>query len=395
MNMSRSLVVSAVCLTMLTGSVNAAVYSAGQVGTFGTYESWVGNAYYGLTENQQVSMRFTADENMSVDQIGLYFTFYAGTTGMIVGIQEDNGGMPSGTFVASGTYSTTETGSATRGQKIQLDSGASLEAGKVYHIVTKITEATTTPTRVYANQLLTSTGGIRPYDRAVDANMNVLNNSNVAQNRTPMFLLGNSGGMIEGPGAFLAEYSSGYVTGGNNTYGQRFEITAGEIGEGGKIELNNISLKLFKTATTDHDLIVKIRLASDLNTVLDTIRVSAADVGTAVTTIDLTASEGVFLEQGVAYLLTTEIDGGNVAGNAYTFYNMRGLMNGEPGAGTWGGATSAYMVKSNATWSSNPSAEGAGNIDMWVQFTGTVIPEPASIGIILSGTVVLAVRKRS
>lgn len=159
-------------------------------------ESW-GNSFLvsGTGQTNQVSsdtyktsFRFTAQESKTINQIQLFQTAVTGggSSNYRVGIQGDNAGFPSGTYLSSGTYNSNSTGVWV---STVISPSISLIDGTVYHIV--VERASGSRNRRY--RVITPLNPYSPTTGFDDNNLNYLSTTNgmswIVQDQTPAFLL--------------------------------------------------------------------------------------------------------------------------------------------------------------------------------------------------------------
>lgn len=151
--------------------------------------------------NRRVSMRFTAQASGNTNQIRIYIDSQRNGANVSYqyGIQADNGGNPSGTFLASGTASFGATG----WQQVNLSSPATLVSGNVYHLVVQWNGAGQAPSNSryinirasLPNNSIVSESGHK------DPSANTLRfdgTSWLALNQQPIYLLGFDDGTFAG-----------------------------------------------------------------------------------------------------------------------------------------------------------------------------------------------------
>ncbi|MFA5022375.1 MAG: DUF4082 domain-containing protein [Patescibacteria group bacterium] len=146
--------------------------------------------------NKKLDFRFTAKETKPVNQIQLYQTSAA--TGRVrVGLSADNGsGNPSGTYLASGTFTST---GRNAWQAITISPVVSLTKDKIYHIV--IQRDNNSGRRTFRYDLPKNT--FWPYDNLADPNLDILWTTNggtswSALAQTPVFILRYTDGAYAG-----------------------------------------------------------------------------------------------------------------------------------------------------------------------------------------------------
>ena len=367
----------------LPAASGAPTYQVGQTGTFGlpVSDGW---GYGGVTQyinssDDKFSQRFTAQENLTVDAAWQFYADVAGSPTARIGIQGDDGtGNPTGTFLGAPSAAF-----APNGIQSQSFAAVNLVAGQVYHLVTE-------PVAVAPGEqfdVRSSAGFVphRPFDRATDAMFKtVINPDNSgwsAANSNPWFALSNGGSVVEGPGQtyhFASPYPLTQGDGGA-AGGQRFRITDKEIPDGQSIKVTSVNFAATTINVTDpsHTLLLRFRDAANPSTVLGTAVMTPAQASG--TFQDFALDQPVILEEGVAYLFTTEFGvAGTTADQYYSPYMYQATF-GETG---WGGATFGVMVSSAGGNNWSTFAASFTQFDLAFSFQGLVLPEPGSAVVI-------------
>jgi len=356
-------------------------YTNGMTGTFGSAGTWSDNAN-AMTLNStddEYSTRFTAYENVTVDRGWQSFVGMEAGTTIQVGIMADNGsGSPSGTYLASGTLAFTTSGNFIT--NVNFGSSVSLSSGSVYHLVTRVPSIT--------GDFIVRFGGgeqIRPYDRAVDPNMqHVLRRFNGGAWGTlsgnPFFTLGNGTDIVAAPGQPYDSTSPSQftTTGGTGTAaGERFQIFDKEIPAGLWVAVKDITIGASALGGATADLLLRFRETN--GTILGTATVPLALADGTIQTFRL--DQQIELQQGVPYLLTTEFGGPSTSSHLYRF---RGLTTDGHGPATWGGTNLAFAIRSGSAnnWSTYTFDASRPNTELSFSFEGIVVPEPASAALV-------------
>jgi hypothetical protein len=375
--------VLAVCMTC--GLAWGAHYTYGDNGEFGSGRFQGANASIGTkidSTDDTLSIRFTALENVTLDRIHLRYSSNGSAT-FTVGIMADNGaGNPDGTFLVSTSTNFTYTTLTTWVPEIVFGSSLNLSNGSVYHIVTQPTSIQTSMDLRYLYNITVS--DVRPFDRAYDPKMNILQKLNGAaiwnlKNYTPWFILanGSSTGFVPGPGQpyNLSTITTVNMTGGGVTRkarGQTFVITAREIPADACVCVTQAVVKVTKAGSVTNNIRVELRDTDSSLTLLGSAMLLNSQIADTVADT-LFFSPPVTLRQGRKYLLAFEFAGAPPATTAdeIIIEDIRAV--GYPEA-TWGGNTDGVVVESapNYAWTSYAPVGAWVGYDMRFSLTGRV-----------------------
>jgi hypothetical protein len=309
-----------------------------------------------------------------------------GTTVNVSVIKDDGFGLPSSNpldIVASANATASE------GVNPITFGTANLVAGTVYHVVTQGVSVPA-PFHVFSNQV---DNPIRPYDRGLDGQMSILARDAdsaffgdvwVPVALDPYFYLANASdaAVVGGPGQpyMLVSATANFTQGdGGQKVGQRFQITDDEVPIGTTLIVKQIT---FKAIASDGDgggmenLIIRLRKDDPAGTILASTFMTPAQMDN--TDRQLALDMPAELQQGVSYLLTTEVGGaGGTASEIYflTFH----LGNAGSGPATWGGIVESVPVASpNNSWLVRNTV--VQDWDLAFSFVA-LVPEPASAGV--------------
>jgi len=405
----RNGLLAAALLGVMVASVQGQHYTNGQVGTFGNLERWTSGSNVNFDNlADELSVRFTAMESITVDRVFQNFGFVDGsaTAQVRVGIMADNGsGDPSGTYLTSATFTPVDGGQhATFGS-------VTLSPNTVYHLVYQIVSLDTDNFITISSS--TFNNDIRPYDRALDTNMNTLARNNggawTVRNLDPFFFFSNGADTahVAGPGQpyVNANNLNGTISLGNggNKFGQAFTITDKEIPAGLWVAFNKFKLTTLANAgalAANQTLIVHIRDTN--NTILATATIPASQA--TGTEQEYTLNQQIELQQGVRYVMTTEFASfGTTAESFHLFNNSTVIapLTGSEAATGWGGTNMSYVVRNSATggnvWTLsdlNPEVNGATErYEILFGFQGIVVPEPTTTALALAAAALLARRR--
>jgi len=160
--------------------------------------------------NKKASLRFTAQASKTVNSFRIYiYDNQAGSKTFRYGIQQDNAGIPSGTWLG---YTDITVSGSSGWLTVNLTSGIGLTSGTVYHIVVQPVD---NPTKAITLRATTPLNQMIVYDNASDANSNTLFNNGtgwVIQGYQPIYLLGYSDATYEGNPCSSPGYGNIYGT---------------------------------------------------------------------------------------------------------------------------------------------------------------------------------------
>lgn len=371
-------------------------YSYLSTGTFGSAGTWSDNAN-AMTLNStddEYSTRFTAFENVTVDRGWQSFVGMEAGTTIQVGTMADNGsGSPSGTYLASGTLAFTTSGNFLT--NVNFSSSVSLSSGSVYHLVTRVPA-------IVGDFIVRFGGGeqIRPYDRAVDTNMqHVLRRFNGGAWGTlsgnPFFALGNGSSVVAAPGQPYDSTSPSQfsTTGGTGTAaGEQFRIFDKEVPAGLWVAVKDLNIAVGAVGGPTANLLLRFRETN--GTILATATVPPLLADGTVRTIRL--DQQIELEQGEPYLLTAEFGGASTLSHIYRFSGLTATSAGVAlGPASWGGTNFAFAIRSGAAnnWATYSFDTARPNTDISFSFQGIVVPEPSAIALLGLGSLLMLRRR--
>lgn len=160
-----------------------------------TASQYYGNQFYAdsfssagaLNQNKNwTSLRFTAQETKTVEAIRVYLEEEVGLSPTYrYGLQSDNNGVPSGTWLgasntAYGDYQATTIG----WQRVILNQSATLTAGQTYHLVVQHQAGAVNVNRYVSLRKSDPNNLKRPFDNSSDPNSNVLYSTDSGGNWT-------------------------------------------------------------------------------------------------------------------------------------------------------------------------------------------------------------------
>jgi hypothetical protein len=387
-------------LWMASAEAQIPHYTNGMTGTFGSAGTWSDDAV-GMTLSavtHQYSARFTAYENVMTDRAWQRFAGIDAGTSIEVGIMADNGsGNPSGLYLSSGTLSFGAAGTFVT--NVTFGSAVTLTNGMVYHVVTRVTAI---PGGQNFNIHSGGSESIRPYDRAVDTNMqHVLRSADSGGSwtpvlRNPYFALANGSQIVAAPGQPVDDTAGNQftTTGGTGTAaGEQFTIFDKEIPSGLWVAVKDINIAVSSGGSPTADLLLRFRTTD--GTILGTATLPAALADGTLRTLPL--DQQIELQQGVPYLLTSEFGGSSTSSQFFRFSGV--TQTGGPGFGPagWGGTNFAFAVRSGSAnnWSTYTFDTSRPNTDIAFSFQGIVVPEPSALALLAVAGLVFARDRRS
>jgi len=178
-----------------------------------------------LTSNtRKTSLCFTAQSSKTVSAIRVYLQTEAGTSpNYRYGIQADARGLPSGTYLGSGTLTATTTG----WQTITISPSVNLTTGTIYHIVVQWNSGTVNNKNYIALRQSSPLNALNPYSNVPDAWANTLFNNGTTwtiQGFQPIYELDFTGTPATYEGNPY-ESSTEVAIFGSNFIGERFRFT--------------------------------------------------------------------------------------------------------------------------------------------------------------------------
>lgn len=290
----------------------------------------------------KTSLRFTIQSAKTVNAIRVYLQNEAGTSPSYrYGIQTDSGGIPSGSFLGSGTLTATSTGWKT----ITLSPSVNLTAGMTYHIVVQYASGTISTSRYIALRRSSPLNALYAYNNNPDMSANTLFNSGSSwtiQNYQPLYELDFSDSTYEGN---PYETSAGVTIRGANWIGERFTVTQGDK------TVNNISFFIRQNSTTEplDSLQVELRTVSP-NAVVSGgsgVLATAAQTTTTYAYFTYTFASPITLTNGTAYRIILKSPGSNST-NYYQVYRIVTTNAANYTSISYDGENSIYTVSANS-----------------------------------------------
>ena len=302
-----------------------------------TATSSIGNM---TSANHKTSLRFTAQASKTVNAIRVYLHSEAGTSPTYrFGVQTDVSGLPSGTYLGSGTLVATSTGWKT----ITLSPSVNITAGTTYHVVIQYQSGTISTSRYIALRQSSPLNQLYPYNNNPDINANTLFNSGsswTVQNYQPPYELDFSDSTYEGN---PYESSTAVSIYGANYIGEKFRFT-----DTAKTATEISFYVSQSTATEPADsLRVVLQNADTGQTMIDQVLATAAEVTQTYAYIKKAFSTSQTLQPNTNYRIYLKSPSSNST-NYYRVYRDVATNSANYNSITYGGTASVYTVSSNS-----------------------------------------------
>ncbi len=314
------------------------------------------------------SMRFTARETASVNEIRLYFLNPVGTVPLyIAGIQADNGsGEPDGNFIASTIWAPSD------GWNIRTISG-NITAGNVYHIVVKHYAGTVNAENCISLIDAVPKHGYIPYDQFYDPSAEVLEYNGISWTplgRMPVFVIGSPEYRYYG-NPYITTSGNKYIYGGGGNssddieYGEYFVAPE-------SMNLNRLGLYCRRAGTPADNLYYEIYDVTGNQTISSGIFATPA-IATMTSWIETNLPSTITLWQGRAYRLIFRSPGSLDSSNCYIFawpIDATGLQLTYNGVNAY----SISTVNGGLTWTDQYNADINFRLIMFSSGTPTYTP---------------------
>lgn len=296
--------------------------------------------------NHKTALRFTAQETKTVNAIRVYLQSEVGTSpNYRYGIQADSSGLPSGTYLGSGTLTATSAGWKT----ITLSPSVNITAGNTYHIVVQYSSGTISTSRYVALRRSLPQNLLYPKTNAVDNNSNTLFtttgtfSAGSLQNFQPIYELDFSDTTYEGN-----PYESNTETAifGSNWQAEKFTVT------GGDKTPQSVSFYLRKNGSPPNALTIELR--DNLNNSIYTGTVAAVSVPTSFAYITHTFTSPITLTSGQTYRVILRTTAGTNT-NSYRIQIINTTNAANFNSITYDGTNSVYSTSGNSgrSWTDN------------------------------------------
>lgn len=294
---------------------------------------------------KKYSARFTAQENKTVNSVRFRTFINASPPTYRVGLQADSGGVPSGTFLGSGTITPSSTANWF---DVILDVPVTLIVGNVYHMVIQYETGAIGPVKYIQVVHMNDNSQMYPIDCSTDVQLNYIYNDGTgwtAQNKDPVFLLVYSDSTYRGITYHLVASLSVY---GLNECAEKFRPTTPYVATA-------LKAFIYKVGTPPDSLTIEIYNLTN-NYLMATITVSASEVGTSIGWITKTHSR-LYFDPDNVYRFRLRSPNSD-ASNYYAL--MRYTTAGEIYADlSWRGINDYYSSSSDGgvNWTDNTSLE--------------------------------------
>ena len=256
----------------------------------------VNNTYYATYHDSilKSSYRFTAQNTKTAERVRVYVSVLVGTSPSYrIGLQADNDGVPSGTFLAYGDFQP----NSTTWWDVLLPSGtANLVEGNVYHLVVQYLSGTINVSNTMGLRHTAPDNNIIPYDNSLDPARAVLQNSGagweIRDDKNPVFMIGYTDSTYEGTPYYLINNS---IVNGTEWASQEHQVEETLV-----VKTIGFYVNKATAVTPADDLYYEIRDASE--TVLRSgILVTKEDITQNYTWHDVSLSSPLQLDAGSNY----------------------------------------------------------------------------------------------
>jgi hypothetical protein len=324
-------------------------YADGEPGMFGNWEGRHFNSSLNLNSTDDLtSARFRAREDVTVDRAWQRLISVDPGYVLEIGIMADNGsGVPSGTFLTSGTL--TFTGAVFGGVTCAVfASSVALTNGHVYHLVTNVLQDV--PAQTF-NVYYGPDFPVCPFDRALDPDLQMLRVVDggpwTSTAGDPYFVPGHGSAVVAGPSQPVGTSGgNGFIAtrgGASAAGGERFVITDKEVPTNYLVVATQLVVAATTAGSPSNNFVLRLRTADSAILASCTMTVAQADSTLRANRLD----RPVILTQGIPYLLTGEFDG---TGHSNTQYYRICATRSDDGPGfgvaSWGGTNVCYPIQS-------------------------------------------------
>jgi len=334
--------------TTLVGAVQLAKSGGGGTGTYGNRFLLTSTSSIGSMNrnNYRSAMRFRAQKDGSVSSVRVYIQTATNSGGITYryGLQADNAGNPSGTYLSSGTAAFSTTG----WQTVNLASPVSVTAGTTYHLVIQYVSGTINNTHYIAIRNSQPLNQLVPFNQAADNQQNTLWFNGSAwsvQNREPLYVLGFSDGTFEGNPYDNSEARSIYE---GNFEGEKFTLAADKT-----VSALNIYVSKNTNQNPADSLKVTLQdLTANTKPIDNLVFLSGPDVTTTYAWKTLNLPSSLTLPAGNQFRLYFSSSGSD-SKRYYRLYNVSNPNNAEYNGINWEGTGSVVSrsINSGAIWS--------------------------------------------
>lgn len=329
--------------TTTPGALQLSKSGAPSTGSLGNKSLLTSTASIGSLNSSalRLSLRFSAQKSATVNSVRIYIHTATGSSATYYryGLQADNAGLPSGTYLGYGTAAFSTTG----WQSVNLSTPIDINVGQIYHLVVMYDSGTTpSGTRYIALRYSLPINKLVPLNQAIDNNQNVLwySGSWAIRNYQPIYVLGFDDNTFEGNPYDSTAVRSIY---GVNFEGEVFTATSDTI-------ISAINLYVSKSSSTNpaDSLYVTLR---DVTTSTDIIPKTVFSTGSALATTyawkTYTLPSNLTLSATHQYRLSFSSPT-SISSRCYRFYNASNPDNAAYNNINWNGLNSVTTRSANS-----------------------------------------------
>ncbi|MFH1207738.1 MAG: prepilin-type N-terminal cleavage/methylation domain-containing protein [Patescibacteria group bacterium] len=304
------------------GELELASAGGGTLGNKFKIDTSVATQRLNNTTNR-ISFRFTAQNSKTVNSIRVFIHEKNGTgnTSFRYGLQGDNSGNPSGTWLASADLALSGTVATNNWQSLTLSSTYTIIAGTVYHLVVQPVPGTSPApngSRYISLRVTTPLNAMIPLSNNPDLQSNVLYYTGSWQlpiNRQPIYVLGFTDATFEGdPYISLTEVNQERIFGGNYV-GEQFT-------PGSTVTAAAVTFEAKKIGAPAGNLMVALYDVSGSSLVEQGVLSAAGSVGTSYGSFTYTFTSPRTLSFGATYRVYVF---SSVANNNSNYFRIRRL----------------------------------------------------------------------
>ncbi len=251
--------------------------------------------------NLMTSYRFRASTSSALNSIRIYligpnYAGYGGGTGgtIEVTVQTDASGTPSGTTLATTTFTPGSEGAA--GRVVTFPSPATLTAGQLYHIVFKNVDPSPTVNFASVNSLYVSSASVPRQPSVSDTDWAQLMNDGrgwqLRPQYTPILNLTYANGEVAGVGYMEVWVNSPRTISGNMSVREAFTVSSSDR------QISSVAVRLRRTGGSS-PLVVRLETATGV--LIEQGTIPASSIGTSSSWATLTFASPHTLTKGQSY----------------------------------------------------------------------------------------------